>query len=127
MATKVLIAEDEEDVRDVMEMFLDSQGYEVETAYDGLDALDRIRTWGPDVVLMDIMMPVMDGIEVCRQVKADEATKNIPIIMVSAAAKREKEAEAREAGANGYILKPYEPAELTEIIEKCMADGGSNA
>ncbi len=124
MATKVLIAEDEEDVRDVMELFLESQGYEVETAYDGLDALDRVKTWKPDVVLMDIMMPVKDGIEVCREVKADPDTRDIPIIMVSAAGKREKEGEARDAGASAYILKPYEPSQLVEMIEKCVGGAG---
>jgi two-component system alkaline phosphatase synthesis response regulator PhoP len=122
MGKRILIADDEQDIKDVMEMFLDAQGYEVETAYDGLDALDRARTWMPDAILLDIMMPVMDGIDVCRQLKADEKTKAIPIIMVSAASKREKESEAFEAGASDYILKPFEPPDLIQILEKHLGD-----
>jgi CheY-like chemotaxis protein len=122
MPTRVLIADDEEDIKDVMQMFLESQGYEVETAYDGLDAIDRVKTWKPDVILLDIMMPVVDGIEVCRTLKADLNVKDIPVIMVSAASKREKEGQAFEAGAQAYVLKPFEPASLVDVIEKCLAD-----
>ena len=120
MARRVLIADDEQDIKDVMQLFLESQGYEVETAYDGLDALDRIKTWQPDVVLLDIMMPVMDGIAVCRKIRSDEATKNVAVIMVSAASKREKEGEAYQAGADGYILKPFEPGDLSAVIERVL-------
>lgn len=122
MPTRVLIADDEEDIKDVMQMFLESQGYEVETAYDGLDAIDRVKTWNPDVILLDIMMPVVDGIEVCKTLKADLNVKDIPIIMVSAASKREKEGPAFEAGAQAYVLKPFEPASLVDVIEKCLAE-----
>ena len=121
MAKRVLIADDEEDVKDVMRMFLETRGYEVETAYDGLDALDRVKAWRPDVVLLDIMMPVVDGIQVCKTIKADEATKKIPVIMVSAASKREKEGVAYEAGAEAYVLKPFDPEELARVVEKCLA------
>ncbi|OPZ10574.1 MAG: Transcriptional regulatory protein YycF [candidate division BRC1 bacterium ADurb.BinA364] len=120
MAKRILIADDEQDIKDVVQIYLESQGYEVETAYDGLDALDRIETWKPDLVLLDIMMPVMDGISVCRKVKSSPATQHIPIIMVSAAAKAEKEAEARDAGATAYVLKPFEPGDLMKTVEKCL-------
>ncbi|MCX7011668.1 MAG: response regulator [Candidatus Sumerlaeota bacterium] len=121
MPKRVLIADDEEDVKDVMQMFLEGEGYEVETAYDGLDALDRVRTFQPDVILLDIMMPVVDGIQVCRKLKSDEKTKHIPVIMVSAAAKREKEGEAYDAGAAAYVLKPFQPEELVRVVERCLA------
>lgn len=121
MATKVLIADDEQDIKDVMQMYLEGQGYEVETAYDGLDTLDMVNTWQPQIVLLDIMMPVMDGISVCKKIKSDAATKDIKVVMVSAASKREKEGEAYQAGADGYVLKPFDPADLADIIEKTLA------
>ncbi len=121
MATKVLIADDEQDIKDVMQMYLEGQGYEVETAYDGLDTLDMVNTWQPQIVLLDIMMPVMDGISVCKKIKSDAATKGIKVVMVSAASKREKEGEAYQAGADGYVLKPFDPADLADIIEKTLA------
>jgi len=121
MATKVLIADDEQDIKDVVQMYLETQGYEVETAYDGLDALDRINSWQPDVVLLDIMMPVMDGISVCKKMKSDPATKAIRVIMVSAASKREKEGEAYQAGADAYVLKPFDPGDLVKTIELTLA------
>jgi len=120
MATKVLVADDEQDIKDVVQMFLENQGYEVETAYDGLDAMDRVNTWKPDVVLLDIMMPLMDGIAVCKKIKSDPATRSIKVIMVSAASKREKEGEAYQAGADGYVLKPFDPADLSKVIEQTM-------
>lgn len=121
MSKKVLIADDEQDIKDVVQMYLETQGYEVETAYDGLDALDCIANWQPDVVLLDIMMPVMDGIAVCKKIKSDPATKGIAVIMVSAASKREKEGEAYQAGADGYVLKPFDPSDLVKIIENTKA------
>ncbi len=120
MATRVLIADDEQDIKDIIQMYLESQGYEIETAYDGLDAVDRVQSWNPDVVLLDIMMPLMDGISVCRKIKSDPATKDIAVIMISAASKREKEGEAYQAGADAYVLKPFEPADLVKKIEQSL-------
>ena len=125
MATKVLIADDEEDIKEIMQMFLESQGYEVETAFDGLSALDQVRTWNPDVILLDIMMPVMDGIQVCEKIKGDPSTKHIPVIMVSAASKRDMEGPAFEAGADEYVVKPFDPAELGKVVERCLAKSRS--
>ena len=125
MATKILIADDEEDIKEIMQMFLESQGYEVETAFDGLSALDQVKSWNPDVILLDIMMPVMDGIQVCEKIKSDPDTKHIPVIMVSAASKRDKEGPAFEAGADEYVVKPFDPTELGKVVERCLAKARS--
>ena len=80
---RVLLADDEEDIKIIIQMYLESNGYEVVTAYDGLDAVEKAKETRPDLILMDIMMPIIDGIEVTRQIKAAEETKNIPVVMLT--------------------------------------------
>jgi len=116
----ILLADDEDDIKVVVRMFLEANGYEVLTAYDGLDAVEKIKESKPDLVLMDIMMPVLDGIEVTRQVKAQEETKNIPIVMLTAAAQSGMVERAIQAGAADYIAKPFEPERVQEVIEKLL-------
>lgn len=118
MAPKILLADDEDDVKVVLKLFLETRDYEVVTAYDGLDAIDQVRKEKPDVVLLDIMMPVIDGFEVCRRLKADPETASIPIIMVSAASHAESVQKGLDAGAIDYIVKPFEP----EALEKLLAN-----
>jgi DNA-binding response OmpR family regulator len=118
MSKKILLADDEEDIKIVLRMFLESRGYQVCTAYDGLDALDQARNEKPDVVLLDIMMPLMDGFEVCRKLKADPATAQIPVIMLSAASHAESVQKGLNAGAMDYMIKPFEPEKLDEMLTK---------
>lgn len=117
---KILVADDEEDIKMVLQMYLENNGYEVVTAFDGLDAVSKIRDERPDLVLMDIMMPVIDGVEVTRQIKADETTKDIPVIMLTAAAQSSMVEKAMEAGACEYIAKPFEPEHVQQAIEKIL-------
>ncbi|HOE97659.1 MAG TPA: response regulator [Candidatus Sumerlaeota bacterium] len=117
MATKVLLADDEEDVKVVLKMFLESKGYDIVTAYDGLDAIDQARTHKPDVILLDIMMPLVDGFEVCRKLKGDPETAEIPIIMLSAASHAESVQKGLDAGAAEYLIKPFEPEQLVKVLE----------
>ena len=81
---KVLAVDDDERNIELLTAKLGVDGYETETAYDGLDALKKVESFNPDLILLDIMMPKMDGYEVCRRLKASEKTKNIPIIMLTA-------------------------------------------
>jgi CheY-like chemotaxis protein len=74
MAKKILVADDEDDVKVVVQLFLESKGFEIVTAYDGLDALDKARKERPDLILLDVMMPVLDGFDVCKKLKADPKT-----------------------------------------------------
>lgn len=118
MGKKILLADDEEDIKIVLRMFLESRGYEVCTAYDGLDAIDQARNEKPDVILLDIMMPLLDGFEVCRQLKADPETKDTPIIMLSAASHAESVQKGLNAGAVDYLIKPFEPEKLDQLLTK---------
>jgi len=118
MANKrILLADDEEDIKTVISMFLRSQGYDVVTAFDGLDTLEKVRTERPDLILLDIMMPVLDGYEVCKRLKEDAATADIPILILSAAAHIESVNRGLRAGAKDYIVKPFDPEKLLEKIE----------
>lgn len=117
MAYKVLLADDEEDVKTVLKMFLETQGYTVCTAFDGLDALDQAKAEKPDIILLDIMMPVIDGFEVCKKLKADPELANIPVVMLSAASQGESVQRGLDAGAVDYVVKPFEPEELAKQIE----------
>lgn len=116
----VLVADDEEDIKVVLRMFLEAVGYEVVTAFDGLDALEQIKSTKPDVVLMDIMMPVIDGIEVVRQMKATPGIRDIPVVMLTAAAQSDMVEKAIQAGAADYIVKPFEPETVQKAIEKVL-------
>jgi CheY-like chemotaxis protein len=116
----VLVADDEEDIKVVLRMFLEAVGYEVITAFDGLDALEQIKSTKPDVVLMDIMMPVIDGIEVVRQMKATPGIRDIPVVMLTAAAQSDMVERAIQAGAADYIVKPFEPEAVQRAIEKVL-------
>ena len=116
----VLVADDEEDIKVVLRMFLEAVGYEVVTAFDGLDALEQIKSAKPDVVLMDIMMPVIDGIEVVRQMKATPGIRDIPVVMLTAAAQSDMVERAIQAGAADYIVKPFEPEAVQRAIEKVL-------
>lgn len=116
MAKKILIADDEEDVKVIVQLFLEAKGYEIITAYDGLDALEKIKSEKPDLILLDIMMPVIDGFEVCSRIKADPETASIPVVMLSASAHSESKQRGFDAGAVDYIIKPFVPENLESIV-----------
>ncbi len=117
---KILLADDEEDIKTVIKLYLESKGYDVVTSYDGLDTLDKVKAEKPDLILLDIMMPVINGFEVCKQLKADENTSHIPIVMLSAASHADSVERAIEAGALDYIMKPFEPPRIEAILKKIL-------
>ncbi len=117
---KILLADDEEDIKTVIKLYLESKGYDVVTSYDGLDTLDKVKAEKPDLILLDIMMPVINGFEVCKQLKADENTSHIPIVMLSAASHADSVEQAMEAGAVDYIMKPFEPPRVEAILKKIL-------
>jgi len=121
MDTKtILLADDEEDIKVVVRLYLESKGYNIVTAFDGLDAIEQVKREKPDLILLDVMMPVMNGYEVAARVRADEASKSIPIVMLSAATHEEAVKKALEAGANDYLMKPFDPVVLEETIRKYL-------
>ncbi|MBM3333928.1 response regulator [Candidatus Sumerlaeota bacterium] len=117
---RILVADDEEDVKEIIARILETQGYAVVTAYDGLDAVEKIRSEKPDLVLLDIMMPVLDGYEVCKRIQQDEQTANIPVVFLSAAADQEAVTRGMNAGAKDYVVKPFEPKKLLEKVNKVI-------
>lgn len=114
----ILLADDEEDIKTVISIYLESQGYRVLTAFDGLDALDKIQYEKPDLIFLDIMMPIMNGFEVCTKLKSDPTTRDIPVVMLSAASQRESVQRGLDLGAVDYIIKPFEPSAIDEVIKK---------
>lgn len=120
MAYKILIADDEDDVKTVLELFLRSKGYEVATAFDGLDTIDQTMALMPDLLLLDVMMPVLDGFEVCKKLKANPETKDIPIVMLSAASHSAAIRKGLDAGAVDYLIKPFEMEQLEAMIRSIL-------
>ncbi|MBK9209233.1 MAG: response regulator [Anaerolineales bacterium] len=112
MTSTILIVDDDPAGRQTLESILDEQGYQLEFAENGAQALQMIRKILPDVILLDVMMPGMDGFEVCRQVRSDPAIAEIPIIMLTALDDRRSFLNGLESGADDYLTKPYDRHEL---------------
>lgn len=118
---KILIVEDEESLLKLESILLTSRGYEVKGVADGRAALEALHTTKPDLVLLDIMLPEMDGFEVCRQIKSDESTRHIPVIMLTAKKSREDMVKGEEVGADWYITKPFKSAMVIETIQRFLS------
>src|SRR5215470_11252710 len=112
MSRRILVVEDQEDNRRILRDLLTSAGYEIIQAENGEEALAAAGRERPDLILMDIQLPVLDGYEATRRLKADPATKSIPIIVVTSYALSGDETKAREAGCDAYVTKPYSPRQL---------------
>jgi len=121
--TIILIAEDTEDSRVMLEMALAAEGYKVMSGTNGIEALDLARKMSPDLIISDILMPKMDGFELCRQIKADPELKKIPFIFYTATYVEHQDKElAMALGASRFIIKPLEPQKLMSIIQKALAE-----
>ncbi len=117
---KILIVEDEESLLKLESILLTSKGYDVKGAAIGQEALDAIERDQPDLVLLDIMMPGLDGFEVCRRIKINPETKDIPVIMVTAKKSGDDMARGEEVGADWYITKPFKSAMVIETIQRFL-------
>ena len=120
---KILVIEDEPDILEVMQYNLEREGYKVVACRNGEQGLSRIRTDNPDIVILDLMLPGMDGVEVCRQVKSDPVTRAIPIIMVTAKAEESDIVLGLGIGADDYIGKPFSPRELIARVKVVLRRG----
>lgn len=119
---RVVYIEDEPEMIDLVRLILNRRGYEIIGANGGREGLDMVRQQTPDLVLLDLMMPDMDGWDVYQQMKADERTQNIPVIVVTAKAQSiDKVLGLHIAKVDDYISKPFSPQELVDSIEKVMA------
>ena len=112
MSSKVLVVEDEPDIQEVVSYNLRQSGFEVATADDGETALERIEQEDPDLVILDLMLPGVDGLEVCRMLKQNEAAKEIPVLMLTARSEEVDRIVGLELGADDYVVKPFSPREL---------------
>ncbi|MFC1621692.1 PleD family two-component system response regulator [Candidatus Omnitrophota bacterium] len=118
MPIKVLLVDDEKDLIELTKRHLEFRGFETVCAYDGLDALDKIKKAKPDVVLLDLFMPIMHGYEVCRKIKENKTTKDIPVILFSAGlCKGSCPKEAKDVGAVDFVAKPFDIEELADKIK----------
>lgn len=120
MAKRILVVEDQEDNRRILRDLLDSAGFEMIEADDGQQALVAAEQHRPDLILMDIQLPVLDGYEATRRIKANPALKSIPIIVVTSYALSGDEGKAREAGCDAYVTKPYSPRQLLAKIREYL-------
>ena len=122
MTKRILIVEDQEDNRTIMRDVLSTVGYDLIEALNGEDAVRLAQSEQPDLVLMDIQMPVLDGYEATRRIKAIAELRSIPIIAVTSYALSGDEAKARAAGCDGYIAKPFSPRELLARVREYFPD-----
>ena len=121
MLAKILVADDEMNIREILRIYLENAGYDVVEAEDGADALRKIELDKPDLVLLDIMMPILDGIEVCRQVRKHH---DIPIIMATAKDEDDDRVIGLEVGADDYVTKPFNNRELMARIKAVLRRSG---
>jgi CheY-like chemotaxis protein len=118
---RILIVDDEQDVLTLTSLRLEKLGYEVITAVNGKDALDSITREKPDLVLLDLIIPITYGTDVCRRIKKDETLKHIPIILYTAHNEIMDEEKAKSFGADDYIAKPFDAEELANKTERLLA------
>ncbi len=117
---KILVVDDELDILEIIRHALNKEGFEVHIAANGFQAIEQTRKIKPDLILMDVMMPVMDGMEACRQLKEDTDTKNIPIVFLTARSEEFAELAGFEAGADDYISKPIRPRVLMSRLKAIL-------
>jgi DNA-binding response OmpR family regulator len=121
---KILIVDDETDVVEMVERTLQTEGFDVVCAYDGISALDIVAAEKPDLVLLDIMMPMMSGYEVCEQIKANPETQELPVICVSSSHADDARVKSIQAGASALIVKPFLPKDLVAQIRRYLKPAG---
>ncbi len=124
MPSHVLIVEDEPDIRALVVHHLKREGYQVSAASSGAEALRQVQAAAPDLVLLDLMMPAMDGLEVCRRLRQDPATASLPIVMLTAKGDEVDRVLGLEIGADDYIVKPFSPKELVARVRAVLRRGG---
>ena len=124
MPSRVLIVEDEPDIRALLAFHLEREGYQVARAASGADALRQVRAARPDLVLLDLMLPEMDGLEVCRRLRQDPATAALPIVMLTAKGEEVDRVLGLELGGDDYVTKPFSPRELVSRVKAVLRRSG---
>ncbi len=117
---RILLVDDEKDLAYAITLQLEANNFEVLLAYDGQEALDKVRREKPDLIILDLMLPKIDGFKVCRMLKFDEKYKHIPIILFTARAQKSDKEIGKEVDADSYITKPFDPQELLGKIKELL-------
>lgn len=120
MATKILIVEDENDIAELIRYNVERAGYQAQVVRDGHQALQLLRREVPDLLVLDLMLPGMDGLELCRRLRAEPATRALPIIVVTAKGEETDRVVGLELGADDYIVKPFSPRELVARLRAVL-------
>jgi CheY-like chemotaxis protein len=123
----ILVAEDERDIRELINFTLMFAGHTVTTAANGVEAVELVANITPDLIMMDVRMPRMTGYEACRQIKAMEKMKDVPVVFLSAKGQDEEIQTGIDAGAAAYILKPFAPEELSRRVGEILKQTGTGA
>jgi len=118
---KVLVVDDEVNITQILEFSIGSEGFEVITAQNGEEAIEKARREQPDLIILDIMMPKIDGYEACRILKANPLTKAIPVVLLTAKGRDIDKRLGLEVGATDYIVKPFSPNKLIERIHQLLS------
>jgi len=118
---KILVVDDEVNITQILEFSIGAEGFEVITASNGEEAIDKARKEQPDLIILDIMMPRIDGYEACRILKANPLTKNIPVVLLTAKGRDIDKRLGYEVGATDYIVKPFSPNKLIERINELLS------
>ena len=127
MTQKILIVDDEPNIVMSLEFLLKKEGFQIDTAGDGDAALDKVKSFGPDLVLLDVMMPKKSGFEVCEILRADASFSNLPIIMLTAKSEEIDRILGLELGADDYVVKPFSVRELMLRVKAVLRRGGRTA
>ncbi len=120
MTSRVLIVEDETDIRDLLAFHLEREGYQVSKSRTGIDALRQIKASPPDLILLDIMLPELDGLEVCRRLRRESGTAGLPVVMLTAKGDEVDRVLGLELGADDYIVKPFSPKEVVARVRAVL-------
>lgn len=120
---RVMAVDDDPVIRNLLEVNLEMEGHEVVTAVDGRDALDKIHADPPDLILLDVMMPNVDGWQVARELKGDPVTRRIPLVFLTARAMEADVRKGTEIGVESYVTKPFDPIELMRLIDRLLQTG----
>jgi len=119
---KILVCDDERNIVRLIQVNLERMGHEVVSAFDGREALEKVATEKPELILLDVMMPYVDGIEVLKSIRKNPETAKIPVIMLTVKAQQGDDLKGLAAGANMYMTKPFNPIDLQEFLEKgCLS------
>lgn len=118
---KILVVDDEINITQILEFSIGAEGYEVITAANGEEAIDKARREQPNLIILDVMMPRIDGYEACRILKSNPLTKNIPVVLLTAKGREIDKRLGYEVGATDYIIKPFSPNKLIERIHELLS------